>query len=134
VSAAAGVAYIDSSALVKLVIPEPETAALRSELSRWDRHVSSALARVEVVRACARVDARAGGTAERVVRALDLIAVEDALLDEAARISPVELRSPDAIHLASALLLGDALGVAIAYDERMLQAMDASGLATASPR
>ena len=48
--------------------------------------------------------------------------------------SPVELRSPDAIHLASALLLGDALGVAIAYDERMLQAMDASGLATASPR
>ena len=133
-SAAAAVAYIDSSALVKLVIPEPESTALRNELSQWDRHVSSVLARVEVVRACARVDARARRTAERVVRALDLIAVEDALLDEAARISPVELRSPDAIHLASALLLGDALGVAIAYDERMLQAMDASGLATASPR
>ena len=133
-SAAAGVAYIDSSALVKLVIPEPESAALRDELSQWDRHVSSALARVEVVRACARVDPKARGTAERVVRALDLIAVEEALLDEAARISPVELRSLDAIHLASALLLGDALGVAIAYDERMLQALDASGLATASPR
>ena len=116
------------------MIPEPESAALRNELARWDRHVSSALARVEVVRACVRVDAEARRPAEQVVRALDLIAVDDALLDEAARLAPNELRSLDSIHLASALLLGDALGVAIAYDERMLQAISAAGLPTADPR
>ena len=134
VSATAAVAYVDSSALVKLVIAEPESAALRTELARWDRQVSRALARVEVVRACARVDAKTRGTAEQVIRALDLIAADDALLDEAARLAPAELRSLDAIHLASALLLGDALGVAIAYDERLLHELDAAGLATAAPQ
>jgi hypothetical protein len=134
VSAAPTAAYVDSSALVKLVIPEPESAALRAELARWERHVSSALARVEVVRACIRVDAKARGVAEQVVRALDLVAVDDELLDGAALLAPADLRSLDAIHLASALLLGDALGVAIAYDERMLQAMAAAGIGTATPR
>jgi predicted nucleic acid-binding protein len=134
VSTAATVAYVDSSALVKLVVPEPESAALRVELARWDRHVSSALARVEVVRACARVDRRAIAPAEQIVRALDLIAVDDGLLDEAARLTPAELRSLESIHLASALLLGDAVGVAIVYDERMLTAMRAAGIPTASPR
>jgi predicted nucleic acid-binding protein len=133
-SAAPTVAYVDSSALVKLVIPEPESAALRTELARWERHVSSALARVEVIRACVRVDARARRPAELAIRALDLVAADDALLEQAAGLAPAELRSLDAIHLASALLLRDSLGVAIAYDEGLLQAMDAAGLATASPR
>jgi uncharacterized protein len=133
VSAPPVAAYIDSSALVKLVIPEPESAALRAELARWERHVSSALVRVEVVRACARVDARARGIAEEVVRALDLVAVDDELLDRAARVDPSALRSLDAIHVASALLVSDGLGVVIAYDERLTQAMTAVGLPTAAP-
>ena len=128
------VAYVDSSALVKLVIPEPESAALRAELARWERQVSSALVRVEVVRACARVDARARGIAEQVVRALDLVAVDDELLDRAAQVGPSALRSLDAIHVASALLVSDALGVVIAYDARLTQAMAASGLPTTTPR
>jgi predicted nucleic acid-binding protein len=134
VSAPPVAAYVDSSALVKLVIPEPESAALRAELARWERHVSSALVRVEVVRACARVDARARDIAEEVVRALDLITVDDDLLDRAARVDPSALRSLDAIHVASALLVSDALGVVIAYDERLAQAMAAVGLPTAAPR
>lgn len=133
-SAAPAVAYVDSSALVKLVIPEPESAPLRGALAGWERHVSSALARVEVVRACVRVDPGARSIAEQVVRALDLIAVEDDLLDEAARLDPAGLRSLDAIHVASARLLGDSLGVAITYDERMLHALTEAGIPTASPR
>ena len=133
-SAAPTVVYIDSSALVKLVVPEPESDALRAELARWDRHVSSALARVEVVRACARVDEKAGRIAEQVVGALDLIALDERVLEEAALLRPVELRSLDSIHLASALLLGDALGVALVYDERLLEAMQATGLPVAAPR
>jgi hypothetical protein len=80
------------------------------------------------------VDSRARKVAEQVVRALDLISVDDDLLDEAARLEPVELRSLAAIHVASALLLGDALGVAITYDERMRQAMIAAGLPAANPQ
>jgi predicted nucleic acid-binding protein len=132
-AAAATIAYVDSSALVKLVVPEPESAALRAELSRWNRHVSSALARVEVVRACARVDRRAVALAEQVVGALDLVAVDEGLLAEAARLAPPELRALDSIHIASALLFSGALGVAIAYDVRMLGAMTAAGLPTLSP-
>jgi uncharacterized protein len=134
VSSAPTVAYIDSSALVKLAIPEPESDALRAELAKWERHVSSALARVEVMRACARVDAKARRIAEQVVGALDLIAVDDRVLEEAALLGPVELRSLDAVHFASSLLLGDALGVAIAYDDRLLEAMSAAGIPTATPR
>lgn len=133
-SAASTVVYIDSSALVKLVVPEPESDALRAELAGWDRHVSSALARVEVVRACARVDEKAGRIAEQVVGALDLIALDERVLEEAALLRPVELRSLDSIHLASALLLGDALGVALVYDERLLEAMQATGMPVAAPR
>ena len=132
-SPAAGVAYVDSSALVKLVIPEPESDALRAELARWQRHVSSALARTEVVRACARVAPAAREVAERVVAALDLVAVDDELLGEAARLEPAELRTLDSIHLASALLLRETIGVAIAYDARLLEAMSAAGLPAAAP-
>jgi predicted nucleic acid-binding protein len=134
VSSARSVAYIDSSALVKLAIPEPESDALRTELARWKRHVSSALARVEVVRACARVDAKARRIAEQIVGALDLVAVDDRVLEEAALLGPAELRSLDSIHLASALLLGEALGVAIAYDDRLAGAMITAGMPTATPR
>jgi predicted nucleic acid-binding protein len=128
------VAYIDSSALVKLVVPEPESEALRAELAKWERHVSSALARVEVVRACARVDSKAGRIADQIVGALDLIAVDERVLEEAALLAPAELRSLDSIHLASALLLGDALGVALVYDERLMEAMQATGMPVAAPR
>jgi uncharacterized protein len=133
VSQAQGVAYLDSSALVKLVIPEPESEPLRAELAAWGRHVSSALVRVEVVRVCVRVDARAREIAEQVVRSLDLISVDDGVLDAAARLDPAALRSLDAIHVASALALGDAVGVAIAYDDRLLHALAAAGVPTAAP-
>jgi hypothetical protein len=133
-SARSTVAYVDSSALVKLVIPEPESTALRTELAEWEHHVSSALARVEVVRACARVDVKARRIAEQVVDALHLISLDDAVLREAARLDPVGLRSLDAIHVASALVLGGALGVAIVYDDRLVQAKTAAGIATAVPR
>lgn len=125
---------MDSSALVKLVVPEPESAALRAELARWERHASSALVRTEVVRACARVDEAARPVAERVVRALDLIAVDDQILDEAGRLQSIALRTLDAIHLASARALGDALGAVIAYDSRLAAGATAAGLPVLAPR
>lgn len=133
-SATPRAAYLDSSALVKLVVPEPESEALRAELARWEQAVSSAVARVEVVRACARVDERARPLAEEVVSAVDLVAADEALLDAATRVEPPDLRSLDAIHVASALLVADALGVVLVYDERLSVAMEAAGLPVAAPR
>jgi uncharacterized protein len=134
VSASPRAVYLDSSALVKLVVPEPESQALRTELRRWDRFVSSSVVRVEAVRACARVDERARSVAEAAVRALDLLAVDDELLEAAARVEPASLRSLDAIHVASATLVADALGAVLVYDERLSAAMEAVGLPVAAPR
>jgi predicted nucleic acid-binding protein len=127
------IAYLDSSALIKLVVPEAESDALRGELRQWGRHASSALARTEVVRAAARVDLAARDRAIRLVRALSLIAVTDDVLDRAAELEPLALRSLDAIHVASAVLLGDALGAAIAYDGRILDALRSAGLPALAP-
>ena len=127
------VAYVDSSALIKLVIPEAETEPLRRELARWERHASSALVRTEVLRAAARANPAARQPAQGVVRALSLIAVSDEILDRAALLEPAALRSLDAVHLASALFLDGALGALVTYDARLGEAARAAGLDVRSP-
>jgi predicted nucleic acid-binding protein len=130
----APVAYLDSSALIKLVVPEAETERLRLELAAWSRYASSALVRIEVVRAAARVDARARERARRVVGAISLVAVTDEILDRAAELEPATLRSLDAVHLASALSLEDALGSVLTYDVRLQEAATAAGVDVRAPR
>jgi uncharacterized protein len=130
----APVAYVDSSALIKLVVPEAQSEKLRIELARWTRHASSAIARTEVVRAAARVDTAAGERARRILGAVSLIAVTDAILDRAAELEPAALRSLDALHLASALSLEGALGPVVTYDVRLGEAATAAGLDVLAPR
>jgi uncharacterized protein len=127
------VAYLDSSALIKLVIREPESDALRVELAFWHRHATSALARTEVVRAAARVAFAARERARRIVVAVSLIAVTDEILDQAADLRPPALRSLDALHLASALSLKEVLGPVVTYDLRLAQAAEAVGLDVLAP-
>jgi predicted nucleic acid-binding protein len=115
--------YLDSSALVKLVQQETQSAALRQYLRRHrgDGRVTSALARVEVVRAVSGGGVRAVGHAHRTLARVDQINLDRSLLDEAATLAPsTVLRSLDAIHLASARLLGSDLRAVVTYDERMV--------------
>jgi uncharacterized protein len=133
-SARATALYLDSSALVKLVVPEPESEALRAEIARWERHVSSALVRTELVRACARIGVAARRVAERVVASLDLLAIDDAILDAAGRLRPLQLRTLDAVHVASAQTVGSALGAVVAYDTRLIEGAKAAKLTTIVPR
>ena len=131
----ADVAYLDTSALAKLLMRERETAALRRELRHWPRRASSTLVRVELMRAVKRAGLpRLSAPARRQLAALSLVWMDDALLDRAGDLDPASLRSLDAIHLASALALGNDLGVVVTYDDRMLQGAAALGLPTASPR
>lgn len=129
-------AYFDSSALVKLVQVEPESAALRRALRRWSGELrcTSALARVEVVRAVAGGGPAARAHARRVLGRLHVLDVTRDVLDEAADLSPGGLlRSLDAIHLATARQLGADLRAVVTYDQRMAVAATALGIVVAAP-
>src|ERR1700722_1060797 len=126
--------YIDSSAIVKLAVAEPESAALRRYLSRRQPLVSSALARIEVARALLPSGAEAVARGEDVLRRIQLLRVNDRVLIEAGTLLPSELRSLDAIHLASAREFGPALRQIVTYDERMAAAAEAAGWTVAAPR
>jgi uncharacterized protein len=125
--------YLDSSAIVKLVVAEPESRALRAHLRRRKPLLSSALARTEVVRALLPAGAIAMARGREVLRRLDLIRINDRVLDMAGTLEPAQVRSLDAIHLATAQLLGEDLGQIITYDDRMADAARSLGLKTTSP-
>lgn len=126
--------YLDSSALVKLVVTEPETAALRRYLRAHPERVSSALARVEVCRALHRAGATEATLrrADQALGRIALVAMDDPLLRAAAALSPSGLRSLDAVHLATALSL-DGLDAVVTYDRRLDAAAAQTGLVVASP-
>lgn len=126
--------YIDSSAIVKLAVTEPESAALRRFLSPRQPVVTSALARAEVARALMPSGAEAVSRGEEVLRRIQLVRLNDRVLREAGRMEPAELRSLDAIHLASARQLGPSVKQIVTYDERMADAATTSGWSVVAPR
>lgn len=126
--------YLDSSALVKLVIAEPESQALRRYLRSEPQRASCALARVEVLRAVRSHGAKALARARQVLRRVDMIQLDDDLLDDAATLDAGVLQSLDAIHLAAARALGDELTTIVTYDGRMASAADGLGLVVETPR
>lgn len=126
--------YIDTSALTKLVVAEPESAALREWLSATDRTpVSCDLARTELLRAVRRVAPRRMVQAREVLDSLVLLQVTTDTFEAAAHLDPTVLRTLDAIHIAAALTLGDELEGIVAYDERLTQAAQALGIRVIHP-
>lgn len=128
------VTYLDSSAIVKLVVAEPESSVLWGYLLRRKPHVTSALAQTEVARALLPLGPAAVRRGRDALRRLDLVRVNDRVLTAAGSLRPVELRSLDAIHLATAQLLGESLARIVTYDDRLAAAAAAAGLAVAAPR
>ena len=127
--------YVDSSALLKLVLSEPERPALEQALSRWPDRISSVLLPIE----CRRIVLRAGNPPEVVDRlekelsGVTLIRLEEAVQTLAGAIGPPRLRSLDAIHLASALSIGDYPEAFVTYDDRLADAARAIGLNVLRP-
>ena len=125
--------YLDSSAIVKLVVAEPESPALQRYLRRRRPLVSSALARTEVIRALAFEGDEGLHRGRAVLARIDLMRVNDRVLDGAGLLSPAAVRSLDAIHLATAQQLGTDLGQIITYDARMTEAARNLGLRATAP-
>ena len=125
--------YVDSSAIVKLAVREPESDALRKYLRRRRSLIASALARTEVLRALLPGGEHALAAGRRVLDRVDLVRVSDRVLNLAGALLPLELRSLDAIHLATATRLGADLGDIVTYDERMATAARSMGYKVSSP-
>ncbi len=128
--------YADTSALVKLVVVEEESAALREWIhAEGVELASSDLARTELLRATRRadVDDDALERARDVLSRIMLLRATVDVFERAALLDPVGSRSLDAVHLASALVLGDALESVLTYDDRLAAAAKAAGLPVSAP-
>ena len=126
--------YLDSSALVKLVVAEAESPALRRYLGDEPERASCALARVEVLRAVRGHGAAALTRARRLLQRIYLVHLDEELLDAAAALDPRVLRSLDAIHLAAAHLFAGELTAVVTYDRRMAAAAGLVDLPVIAPR
>ena len=126
--------YVDSSALVKLAVREPESQALRAYLRRRRPLICSALARTEIQRALLPLGEAALQRGRSVLASIELIRLGPGILDEAGTMRPAELRSLNAIHLATAAL-ATARGPVhiVTYDDRMAAAARQRGWRVASP-
>jgi predicted nucleic acid-binding protein len=126
--------YLDASAIVKLVIEESHTLAIRDLVASTARLFTNRIAVVEVSRAVGRQsEVDASNQVSAVLDGLSMVEFDASIAASAAKLEPRGLRSLDAIHLASALLLADELRALVTYDTRLADAARAAGLSVLAP-
>lgn len=129
--------YLDTSAFMKLAVVEDRSRQMRkwadAEEARSGALWSSDLLRTEALRAARRVSEEAlEATRDRLDRTA-LMTITSDTFQRAGELDPAVLRSLDALHLASALGLGDDLEGVVTYDVRMAEAAKALGLTVVAP-
>ncbi|MHA6619732.1 type II toxin-antitoxin system VapC family toxin [Pseudonocardia sp. DLS-67] len=128
--------YLDTSALLKLVKDdEAEGPTLRAHLERTAEAglVSSTLLAVEARRGMLRIRPDGLPKVDLILSEVAQIGISDAVIESASRLPDPLLRSLDAIHLATALMIRDDIESVVTYDSRLLAAAEAHGLPTAAP-
>ena len=127
--------YLDTSAFLKLIASEDETTALRAWLSSPGHDVvwSSQLLRTEARRAGARLGVDVD-VLEDALETVSLVLPSAATFFVAGAVAPPSLRSLDALHLATALEIGDDLEGIVVYDQRLADAARAASLEVVAPR
>jgi predicted nucleic acid-binding protein len=126
------VAYVDASALVKLVVPESESVQMLRWYVEADRVVTSRVGVVETRRAAARHRHDPDGL-RSLLASVEVVELDQRVADRAGSVGPMLLRAIDAIHLAAALEFGDILGAFVTYDDRLAEAARAVGLPVVRP-
>jgi uncharacterized protein len=129
-------AYLDASALVKLMRPEPESEALVDALAQWPVRIASEIVVVELGCTARRLGETALlDRAAAIADGLDLIPFSAVIRKRAVDTAfDPPLRALDAIHLATALELSEDLDSFVAYDNDLREAAHAKRLAVHSPR
>lgn len=126
--------YLDTSAAAKLVISERGSRAMTTWAgAHADEVVSSDLLRTELLRATRRGAPEQMPRARSVLDSITLLLVSTETFERAAELELFALRSLDAIHLASALELGDELDGIVTYDDRLSDAAALHGLTVIAP-
>ena len=129
-----GAAYLNTSALVKLIAAEAESDDLLEYLRHRPTRISSAIVIVELGRALGRRPDVDATRAFRVLDRLVLVEADRRILERAAGLAPAALRSLDAIHVSTAIEVRDSLEVVVTYDDRMAAASRLVGLSVVAPR
>lgn len=130
-----GPVYVDASAAAKLLLLETESRHLLRLLAEFNVLASSQLLRVELTRAVLRQPDPRAEVDENIEKILDqmlLLDLDEAILGHAARLLPKNLRTLDAIHLASALTIPHLAGMVV-YDHRLSEAAAAHGIRVFAP-
>jgi uncharacterized protein len=126
--------YLDASALVKLVLREPETPALVDALPSEARLVASEIAEIELLRAVRRAAGEnAVESARSRLESVRLLPLSRRIRRRACELAPAMLRTLDAVHLATALDLGELLDAVYVYDARLGEAAKRAGLRVLAP-
>ena len=128
-----GRVYLDASAAVKLVVAEAESKPLGRFLADQVTRVSSRVMAVELMRAVRRRSPASLDQARSLLQVMEFVEPDGSVAERAAGLEPVGLRSLDAIHLASALELGEELDAFVTYDDRQAAAARLNGLVVESP-
>jgi predicted nucleic acid-binding protein len=129
--------YLDASATVKLFLEEAESGAVKARLraatSLGGKLFVSSLTVLETKRALLR-NKMSVEDAVRFFRSTDMVAITPQILEQTTTVRPATLKTLDAIHLATAMVLQQAVGVEfVAFDRRLIEAAQAAGITVASP-
>jgi predicted nucleic acid-binding protein len=125
--------YVDTSAVGRVLLGEPDAPAVLRDLAGFDQHVASRLLRIELRRLALREDALEA--ADRLLDGVALIPLDDAILAASETVPPTTVATLDAIHLATALRLAAAgvLDAVMTYDRRLADGAAHHGLQVLAP-
>jgi predicted nucleic acid-binding protein len=136
-----GILYVDTSALLKLLVREAESTAIERELVQWPSLATSVVTEVELPRAVARAredrpDAVIDGSLilQGLLASAAIVELNDHIVASARNVAPVHVGALDAIHIASALSLDQELAGVATYDARMNDALTRVGVTVFAPR
>ncbi|MEA2454594.1 MAG: uncharacterized protein QOI45_856 [Thermoleophilaceae bacterium] len=125
--------YLDTSALGRVLLGEPDAAAIVRELAEFDQHLSSRLLRLELRRLALRHQCLPD--ADQLLAGVALIPLDENALAAAETVRPDTVATLDAIHLVAALRLAEAglLDAVMTYDARLAAALGEHGLRVLAP-
>ena len=125
--------YVDTSAVGRVLLGEPDAQAVLRGLASFDQHVASRLMRIELRRLALREDAL--DAADRLLTGVALIPLDEAILAASETLLPATAATLDAIHLATALRLAvdGVLDTVMTYDRRLADGAEEHGLRVLAP-